>query len=122
MVLDTVIRMAQLKPRQLPPSKILTQRRDELVKLMPDFANAIHSDIFAVNFFSDYFPDTMKKEANAIFVKAGKINKVNEVVPENQLRGYFIMEGEKANVWVSFTLTPENPALIQAFTIKLIEK
>ena len=45
MVLDTVIRMAQLKPRQLPPSKILTQRRDELVKLMPDFANAIHSDI-----------------------------------------------------------------------------
>ena len=122
MVLDTVIRMAQLKPRQLPPSKILTQRRDELVKLMPDFTNAIHSDIFAVNFFSDYFPDTMKKEANTIFVKAGKINKINEVVPENQLRGYFIMEGEKANVWVSFTLTPENPALIQAYTIKLIEK
>ena len=121
-VLDTLIRLAQLKPRQLPPSKILTQRRDELVKLLPDFTNAASYRIFAENFFSDYFTDTMKKEANEIFTKTGKITKVGEVVPENQLRGYFIMEGEKANVWVSFTLTPENPALIQEYHIRRIDK
>jgi len=121
-VLDTLIRLAQLKPRQLPPSKILTQRRDELVKLLPDFTNANSSGIFAVNFFADYFTDVMKKEANAIFAKAGKITKVREVVPDNQLRGYFIMEGEKNNVWVSFTLTPENPALIQEYHIRGVDK
>jgi CubicO group peptidase (beta-lactamase class C family) len=121
-VLDTLIRMAQLKPRQLPPSKILTQRRDELVKLLPDFNNATTSGIFADNFFSDYFTDVMKKEANAVFAKAGKIIRVRDLVPENQLRGYFIMEGESANVWVSFTLTPENPALIQEYHIRSVNK
>ena len=122
MVMDTLIRSAGLKPRQLPPSKILTQRRDELVKLLPDFNNVKSSGIFAVNFFDDYFTDQMKKEAGDAFAKAGKIIKVGEVVPENQLRGYFILEGEKANVWVSFTLTPENPALIQEYHLRAVEK
>ncbi len=121
-VMDTLIRMAQLKPRQLAPSNILTQRRNELVKLLPDFNNATTSGIFADNFFSDYFTDVMKKDANAIFAKAGKIINVREVVPENQLRGSFVMEGEKANVLVSFTLTPENPGLIQQYRIRLVEK
>ncbi|MES2006013.1 MAG: serine hydrolase domain-containing protein [Bacteroidota bacterium] len=121
-VLDTLIRMAKLQPRQLPPSKILTQRRDELIKLLPDFTNAVSSGIFAENFFNDYFTDALKKEANAVFEKAGKIGKVRELVPENQLRGYFIMEGEKANIWVSFTLTPENPALIQEYHIRTVDK
>jgi CubicO group peptidase (beta-lactamase class C family) len=121
-VLDTLIRLAKLKPRQLSASKILMQRRDELVKLLPDFTNAPSSGIFADNFFSDYFTDVMKKEANAIFAKAGKISKVGVVVPENQLRGYFIMEGERSNVWVSFTLTPENPALIQEYHIRSVDK
>lgn len=122
MVMDTLIRMAQLKPRQLAPSNILTQRRNELVKLLPDFNNATGSGIFAVNFFSDYFIDLMKKDANDAFTKAGKILSVQNVVPENQLRGSFIMEGEKANIWVSFTLTPENPAMIQEYHLRLIDK
>jgi CubicO group peptidase (beta-lactamase class C family) len=121
-VLDTLIRLAQLQPRQLPASVILTQRRDELVKLLPDFNNAAASGIFAENFFADYFPDTMKKDAGDAFAKAGKILKVNAVVPENQLRGYFIMEGEKANIRVSFTLTPENPALIQEYRLQSVNK
>ena len=36
--------------------------------------------------------------------------------------GTFIMEGEKANVLVSFTLTPENPGLIQEYEISLVER
>ncbi len=122
MVLDTLIRTAQLKPRQLPPSAIVTQRRNELLKLLPDFNGAETSGIFAENFFSDYFTATLKKEANEIFIKAGKMLKIGEVVPENQLRGYFVMEGEKGNITITFTLTPENPALIQAYSIKFIEK
>jgi CubicO group peptidase (beta-lactamase class C family) len=121
-VMDTLIKMAQLKPRQIPPSFILTQRRDELVKLMPDFTNAKTSGIFADNFFLDYFTDVMKKDADAIFAKAGKIKKVHDVIAENQLRGSFTMEGEKANIYVSFTLTPENPGLIQEYRIRSIDK
>ena len=121
-VLDTLIRMAKLKPRTLPASQILTQRRNELVKLLPDFTGAERSGIFADNFFSDYFTDVMKKDANEAYSKAGKILGIGDVVPENQLRGYFIIEGEKANIRVSFTLTPENPALIQEYHLSTVEK
>ncbi|MBV9987180.1 MAG: beta-lactamase family protein [Chitinophagaceae bacterium] len=121
-VIDTLIRLSGLQPRQLPPSSILTQRRDELVKLLPDFNNAENSGIFAENFFADYFTDMMKKDANDAFAKAGRILKINPVIPDNQLRGHFIMEGEKANIWVSFTLTPENPALIQEYHLRSVDK
>jgi CubicO group peptidase (beta-lactamase class C family) len=118
-VLDTLLRLSGLQPRQIAPSKILTQRRDELVKLLPDFSNAEQSGIFAVNFFDDYILGDLKKEANAAFAKAGKILKIGDVVPENQLRGYFLMEGEKATIRISFTLTPENPAMIQAYRMNV---
>lgn len=117
-VLDTLIYMASLKPRQLVASSILTQRRDELVKLLPNWDNAEASGIFAQNFFMDYFPDSLRKEATAIFNKAGKIISIKEVIPENGLRGSFIIEGENSNIEVSFTLTPENPPLIQAYHIE----
>ncbi|MBS1528375.1 MAG: beta-lactamase family protein [Bacteroidetes bacterium] len=121
-VADTLIRLSGIKPRELPPSDILTQRRNELVKLLPAWNDAQASGIFAVNFFMDYFPDKLKAEATEIFNKAGKITSVGEVVPENQMRGYFIMAGEQANVKVSFTLTPENPGLIQEYHIALMPK
>ncbi|HLK30684.1 MAG TPA: serine hydrolase domain-containing protein [Puia sp.] len=119
-VLDTIVRLACLQPRQLPPSQILTLRRNEIVKLLPDFSAAKTSGIFAENFFLDYFTDSLKKEAANIFDKAGKIIKVNEVVPENQLRGFFIIDCEKGKAQINFTLTPETPALIQEYHIRLL--
>ena len=121
-VLDTLIALAQLQPRQLPPSAILQQRRAELMKVLPGWNNAQSSNIFAENFFMDYPLDSLKKEAATIFADAGKIVKVNDVVPQNQLRGTFTIEGERKNIEVTFTLTPENPPLIQEYHIKEVEK
>ncbi|MDB5142853.1 MAG: beta-lactamase family protein [Mucilaginibacter sp.] len=121
-VADTLIRLSGIKQRQLPPSDILMQRRNELVKLLPGWNNPQATGIFAQNFFMDYFPDKLKTEATAIFTKAGKITGIGEVLSENQLRGYFIMNGEQANIKISFTLTPENPALIQEYHISLVAK
>lgn len=121
-VADTLIRLSGIKQRLLPPSDILTRRKNELVKLLPDWNNAQQSGIFAMNFFMDYFPDKLKAQAGEIFAKAGKITSIGDVIPENQLRGYFIIHGEQANIKVSFTLTPENPALIQQYRIALQEK
>ncbi len=118
-VLDTLIKLAGLQPMQLPPSDILSMRKDDLVKLLPHFSNAVSSGIFAENFFDDYILESLQSEAKALFEKAGKIKRVGEMIPENQLRGYFIMEGEQANLRVSFTLTPENPALIQEYHIRM---
>ena len=91
-----------------------------VVRVLPDWEHAEASGIFAENFFLDYFPDALRKEASPMFDKIGKVVKVHPVVPENNLRGAFIVEGEKGDLQVSFTLTPENPPLIQEYHIRLL--
>jgi hypothetical protein len=121
-IADTLLRLSRIKPRELPASAILEQRKQDLVKLLPGWNNAQKSGIFAQNFFMDYFEEPLRKEATGIFNKAGKITSIGKVIPENQLRGYFVMEGEQANIRVSFTLTPEKPALIQEYHIILVPR
>ena len=121
-VLDTIIKMAGLTPRQLPPSAILEKRKNQLIKILPEWNDAQQSGIFAENFFPDYPIDSLRKEAKQLFAKAGKIIAVQEMKPENQLRGSFIIKGENANIEVYFTLSPENPPLIQEYEIKELIK
>jgi len=121
-VLDTLIKLADLKPSQLPPSAILEKRKNELVKLLPDWNNAEQTGIFAENFFPDYPIDTLKKQARDLYTKAGKIIAIKEMKPENQLRGSFILQGEKADIQIYFTLSPENPPLIQEYHIRELPK
>ena len=121
-VLDTMIKIAGLKPAQLPASAILEKRKNELVKLLPDWNNAEQSGIFAENFFPDYPIDSLRKQAKVLFEKAGRIVSVKEMRPENQLRGEFIIEGENSDIAVYFTLSPENPPLIQEYGIRGISK
>lgn len=119
-VLDTLLTISGVEPRKLPASAILEQRKAELLKVISDWSTAKVSGVFADNFFMDYFPDKLKTAAEEAFAKAGKIIYVSTVIAENQLRGYFIMKGAKANIKVSFTLTPENPPLIQEYHLDLV--
>jgi len=121
-VLDTLIVSAQLKPRQLPASAILKQRQKELTQLLPNWETAEKSGLFAENFFADYVLNDLKNESKTLFEKVGKIVSIKEIIPENQLRGSYTLEGEKANLKVSFTLTPENRPLIQEYHIGEVKK
>lgn len=117
-VLDTLIRITELKPRVLPPSEILIKRSNELYNLLPNWKDAKTSKIFAENFFKDFILDSLLQTCNQLYDSAGTILNVKEVKPQNQLRGSFIIEGEKKNIEVYFTLTPENPPLIQYVEFK----
>jgi CubicO group peptidase (beta-lactamase class C family) len=117
--LDSLLTLSGIKPRQLPSSAILDQRKSEIIKVIADWDIARSSGIFAENFFSDYSPRDLKAEALDTFAKAGKIISIGEMIPENQLRGYFIFHCEKADIRVTFTLTPENPALIQSYDLEV---
>jgi len=121
-VLDTIIKIAGLQPAKLPPSAILEKRKNELVNLLPGWVNAEQSGIFAENFFPDYPIDSLKKQAKELFAKSGKIISVKEMKPENQLRGSFILEGANSDILIYFTLSPENPPLIQEYGIRGIPK
>ena len=112
-----MIQLAQLKPRQISVSPILAQRQKELAGIITHWNNK--ETIFAENFFDDYPIDALKKSADEIFIKVGKIKKVNEMVAENQLRGYCIIECERGKLNLAFTLTPENPALVQEYHLTI---
>lgn len=119
-VLDTIIKLANIKPRQWVVSPLLKERKEQLVKLLPDWKNAEQSGIFAENFFVDYIIDSLRSQTAKLFAEAGKIIRVQDLVPINNLRGNFIMEGEKRNLQFFFTLTPEGTPLVQEFRMRLV--
>jgi CubicO group peptidase (beta-lactamase class C family) len=120
--LDTIIALTGIKPREIPASAILNQRKEQLVKLLPGWNGAEKSGIFAENFFPDYPIDSLKKQAATLFAKAGKISGVGEMQAQNQLRGTFLLKGENNDIMIYFTLTPETPALIQEFRMAEVRK
>jgi hypothetical protein len=116
--LDTMIGLAHLTPRAVPVSTILMQRQKELAALLPEWKGAKESGIFAVNFWQDYFVDSLRKEAEALYARVGKIVRVGEMHAENGLRGWFLLEGERGDIEVRFTLTPEPEPRIQEFHMR----
>ena len=116
-ILDTIVQLAQLKKRQVSVSPILQQRQKELVEIIENWERPMA--IFADNFFDDYPIDALKKESAILFKEAGNIKKVNPFYAENQLRGYCIIECERKNLKLAFTLTPENPALVQEYHLSM---
>jgi CubicO group peptidase (beta-lactamase class C family) len=119
--LDTLISIARLKPRQIPISRILAERKKEIMDVVTTWPQE-KLNIFAENFFLDESVESRKKSAAAIFAQAGNMIGVGELMPENQLRGSFVMEGDKKNISVFFTLTPEATPLIQQLDLELVDK
>jgi len=111
-VLDTLVHLAGLKKRELPASDILKTRKDQIMKLVPDWKEE-QKEIFAENFYPDLDVEHRRREVQELFKDAGGIVTVTEVIPENQLRGRFTIECEKKKINVFYTLTPEPTALIQ---------
>jgi CubicO group peptidase (beta-lactamase class C family) len=119
-ILDTLVKRAGLRPRMIPPSLILEQRKNELVKLFPDWKDAATSGIFAENFFPDNPVDSLIKYSRLNYEGAGNVIDISPVTALNQLRGEFTIHGTKADIKVFFTLSPENPALIQEFKMSTL--
>lgn len=117
-ILNLILDKAKLKPRELPVSDILQQRKNELMKLLPDWNEGTNSAIFAENFFGDESVELRRKATQRLFETAGEIQRVGVLNPQNNLRGTFLIEGSRTNLEVFFTLSPENPPLIQEFKIK----
>lgn len=117
---DSLLNWAALEPRALPGSMILEKRKQQLVSLLPSWKNLKSVDIFADNFFDDNFMADLKKKSEEAFKSAGKILSVSDVFATNQLRGYFILNGENKNIKITFTLSPESDPKVQAFKMEVV--
>jgi hypothetical protein len=117
-MLDSIVILSGIKPRQLPASTILQQRKKELMAFLPDWKKGLSAPIFAENFFEDNPMNLLQASTTNCFDYIGKIITVGDLVPENQLRGSFYISGEKKRIKIYFTLTPEKNPLIQQLTIE----
>ncbi|MFZ1808266.1 MAG: serine hydrolase domain-containing protein, partial [Cyclobacteriaceae bacterium] len=73
-IMDTIISMANLKPRTLPVSKILEKRKNELMNILPNWTES--PELLADNFYMDMPLDLRKSEIEEIFSKVGAIKSV----------------------------------------------
>ena len=121
-VMNLILDQAKLQPRQLTVSTILEQRKNELLRFLPDWKNATDNGIFAENFFGDQSIELRRRSTQDLFQRAGEIQRIGAIKPHNNLRGSFVIEGSGANLEVFFTLTPENPPLIQEFKLRELSK
>jgi len=119
MVIDTLLRMGtvDLQPRILPASATLKNAQAKLTALLPQWENAAASNLFAENFFKDYKMNALIKEATSIFNTAGELHRTGDLIPENELRGYYYIHAKNGTIKISFTLTPTNPSQIQEYHI-----
>jgi len=123
-IMDQIVTLADLKSRQIPISKILAERKQQIITLLLQNNWDIHdpqvSMIFAENFFLDRSLELRKTASQELFNQAGQILNIEELIPENQLRGRFDITGEHAKIRVTFSLSPENPPLLQELKLSNI--
>jgi hypothetical protein len=115
-VVDTLIVLADLKQRVIPVSPTLKRMQEDLMKVLPNWENQ-YDHLFAENFFPDKSKDRWQKETADLFANIGAIKNVSTMRPENLLRGTFTITGEKGELNVFFTLTPETKPKIQELDV-----
>lgn len=120
--IERLIQGANLQPRQLPPSPILQERARQLLQLLPDWSHAADSHIFAENFFPDNPVPLLTRRTRESWEALGTVTKIDPLKPENQLRGTIVVHGDRGDLELFFTLTPENPPLIQELKIRPIPR
>ena len=94
------------------------ERAHQLIQLLPDWTHAANSRIFAENFFPDNPIPLLARRTQEQWETLGNVTRIDPVKPENQLRGTVAIHGDRGDLELFFTLTPENPPLIQEFKIR----
>ncbi|UJR21602.1 hypothetical protein I4U23_024684 [Adineta vaga] len=125
-IIDQLIKLADLQPRKLPISKILAERKEQLINLLLKtnwkMSDSELSMIFAENFFIDTSLELRKATFEELLNQIGQIVAIEELTPKNQLRGAFHIKGENGSIRVSFNLSPESLPLIQQIKLKKVDQ
>ena len=121
-ILDKVVTETDLKPRELPVSQILVQRYQQLTSLLIEnqwnIDESQFASLFSENFVDDQSLELRKKSINDLYQEIGQIKNVGSLIAKNQLRAQFFIEGENGTIEVQFSLSPQNPPLVQELKLK----
>lgn len=122
MLMKELINQEVLIPRVFPVSEILERRKEQVIKLLISWDPELEKEIVAANLYLDISRETRMKEAARLFQELGEIVETGPLIPENQLRGSFLLKGAKQNLEVFFTLTPEAEPKVQWLNLEVVGK
>lgn len=107
-------------PRSVPVPDILDKRKEQVIQLIMHWDPALEKEIVAANLYLDISRKKRMQEASEMLEMTGEILATGPVIPENQLRGSFVLEGSQRNIQVYFTLSPEAEPRVQWLTLELL--
>ncbi len=110
-----------LKPRTLPASEILQQRKSQVELFIQDLQGNAEEDFLADNFYLDKSRSQRMQDYMDIWKEAGAVFEVGEIQAQNQLRGTFSIKAEHGKVEVFFSLTPEAVPKVQQLKVTFHE-
>ena len=119
-VIKKLIDKDLFRPRILPVSEILELRKEQVAQLIQHWDPLLEKEIVAANLYMDLSREKRMVEARELLIQLGEIVSTGPVIPENQLRGSFLLVGKEQNLRVYFTLTPEAEPRVQWLTLELI--
>jgi len=114
---EILFEIEELKPRQLPVSDILNERKKQVTQLIQNWNAELETEILAENFYMDKSREDRIEEVQEVLKKAGKIENIEKMIPINQLRGNFKIGTEYGFIYVYFTLTPEKLPMVQSLRV-----
>ena len=120
MVMKELIGKGLFTPRVLPVSDILEEKKEQVYHLILNWDPELEKEIVAANLYMDISREKRMHEARSLLTQVGSIIETGPLVPENQLRGSFIIKGSDQNLKVYFTLTPEAEPKVQWLSLDLV--
>jgi len=119
-VIDKLVNEDLFMPRTLPVSDILELRKEQVAQLIQHWDPILEKEIVAANLYLDISREKRMEEASVLLNLVGEIVATGPVIPENQLRGAYILQGSKRSLQVYVTLTPEAEPRVQRLTLELL--
>lgn len=118
-LMKELVREGLFLPRVLPVSDILQERKEQVLELIQSWDPQLEEEIVAANLYLDISRERRIQECRELLKELGKIRGTGPLIPENQLRGNFRLMGEKKDLLVYFTLSPEANPRVQWLTLEL---
>ena len=116
-VKDRLIELASLETRKIPVSEILAERKEQVILLMKSWDKKLGEEMLADNFYLDWSREHRMEEVGALMERMGEIKQVGPLIPQNQLRGTFEINGENGKLGVFFSLSPQEIPKVQMLNV-----
>lgn len=116
--LDIMARTGGLAPRPITPAPVLLERQAQLSRLVLHWDDALADSVAAMNLFLDEASGRRRAAIEALRASLGEeCAPEGALVAQNALRGQWRIRCAGGDMRVAITLSPTEPALVQALTV-----